>query len=76
MAKQIQFVFLTGSESLLRQRLEARQDHYMPPDLLTSQLDTLEPPVDALTIDIAASPLQIAEQIAKTFGLGQAETDP
>ena len=36
------FVHCTGDKHLLLQRMNAR-DHFMPPSLLESQLDTLEP---------------------------------
>ena len=36
------FVHLHGDEGLLAQRLGGRANHFMPPDLLKSQLDTLE----------------------------------
>lgn len=37
------FVYLEGSEELLRGRMESRTGHFMPASLLTSQLQTLEP---------------------------------
>jgi carbohydrate kinase (thermoresistant glucokinase family) len=37
------FVQLDGTPELLAERLGARADHFMPPALLQSQLDTLEP---------------------------------
>jgi gluconokinase len=60
-------VHLDGSRDLLAARLAARQGHFMPPGLLESQLATLErpgPDERATTIDVAASPDVIAEQIA------------
>lgn len=36
------FVHLTGNKHLILSRMEARE-HFMPPSLLESQLDTLEP---------------------------------
>lgn len=39
----VRFVHLVAPASLLRLRLGARQGHYMPPELLASQLATLEP---------------------------------
>lgn len=60
---ELVFVHLTGSEALLRQRLEARQGHFFSADLLTSQLETLEPPSDALVISIEPAPAIIAEEI-------------
>jgi gluconokinase len=37
------FAHANTSEQTLVERLEQRQGHYMPPSLLRSQLDTLEP---------------------------------
>ncbi len=53
------FVFLHGSSALLAERLQGRSGHYMPPSLLQSQLDTLEPPTadeGAVALDIASPP--------------------
>lgn len=52
-------IHMTGEPALIRGRLEARRDHFMPPALLDSQLAELEPPapVEAhLTVDAALSP--------------------
>lgn len=37
-------IHLAADGDLLKARVAARQDHYMPPSLVQSQLDTLEPP--------------------------------
>ncbi len=37
------FLHLVGERALVRERLEARKGHFMPPALLDSQFDTLEP---------------------------------
>jgi gluconate kinase len=42
----------------------------MPPLLLDSQFETLETPDTALTIDISATPAQIATQITASLGQG------
>ena len=58
----LQFVHLHGSAELLRQRLQARTGHYMPPSLLDSQLATLEPPAAdeaAVTLDIRPPTAQV-----------------
>jgi gluconokinase len=52
----LQIIFLHGSRDLLEQRLQQRQNHFMPASLLDSQLATLEPPTDALMLNIAHSP--------------------
>jgi len=48
----VRLVHLTGDPALLRSRLEARQGP-AGPELLASQLATLEPPADAITVDVA-----------------------
>jgi len=60
----LKFVYLAGSPTLLRQRLSARSHPFMPPELLESQLATLEPPgsdENALTIEIELSPEAIVD---------------
>jgi gluconokinase len=47
------FVFLSGSEALIGERLAARSHRYMPASLLRSQFEALEPPADAIVVDIA-----------------------
>lgn len=47
-------VYLHGAEALIRKRLEQRSHRYMPASLLGSQLAALEPPTDAIAVDVAA----------------------
>ncbi|MGK5500266.1 gluconokinase, partial [Streptomyces sp. URMC 125] len=42
-APELFFVHLDGSPELIASRMSARRGHFMPPELLRSQLDTLEP---------------------------------
>jgi gluconokinase len=65
----IQYVHLRGSEELIRQRLATRRGHFMNPGLLHSQFETLEPPEDALPVDITPAPEAIAAQIHHQLGL-------
>lgn len=51
-ADAVRWVYLTGPAELIRQRLQARHGHYMPVSLLPSQLATLEPPQDAIRIEV------------------------
>ena len=64
-----EFVYLSGSPELLAERLAARSDHYMPPALLQSQLDTLEAPEGALTLDVSESPEWLVARVVEHFGL-------
>ena len=47
-------VYLHGSAQLIRERMKTRRHRYMPAALLDSQLATLEPPLAAIAIDVAA----------------------
>jgi len=51
---EFRVVYLHGSDTLIRARLESRQHRYMPAALLDSQLAALEPPARAIAIDVAA----------------------
>jgi carbohydrate kinase (thermoresistant glucokinase family) len=66
-SNRLVFVHLHGEPALLDARLRARHGHYMPASLLTSQLETLEPPgadERAASFDGALPPEQLAEQAA------------
>ncbi|MCX7892988.1 MAG: gluconokinase [Burkholderiales bacterium] len=56
----VRFVFLDGPRELLARRLAGRTGHYMNPDLLDSQLATLERPEGAIVLAIDAPPETIA----------------
>lgn len=65
------FLHLQGSADLLRQRLQARSGHYMPPSLLDSQLATLEPPSAdeaAITLDITPPTAQVVAAALARLG--------
>lgn len=57
------WVHLSGSAELISERLNNRKGHFMSPDLLNSQFETLEYPDGALTISIKKSPENIVEEI-------------
>ncbi|MFT2091087.1 gluconokinase [Paraglaciecola sp. 2405UD69-4] len=61
----IQWVLLNGSRELLLERLNSRNDHFFDPQLLDSQLDTLELPDYGWTIDIQKSPSEIINKLLK-----------
>ncbi|MBL8346823.1 MAG: gluconokinase [Rubrivivax sp.] len=66
---QLRFVFLHGPRELLAERMAARQGHYMPPSLLLSQLEALEPPQadeGALGLPIGPAPEALAA-VAETW---------
>jgi gluconokinase len=49
-------VYLHGSAELIRSRMEQRRHPFMSAALLESQFAALEPPRDAIAIDVAADP--------------------
>ena len=65
----VRFVYLLGSEELIRRRLAGRTGHFMNPGLLHSQFETLEPPADALRVDVDAAPDEIVARIRQVLGL-------
>ena len=66
---EVRFVHLEGDKALIRMRLDARRGHYMPPTLLDSQFAALEPPADAITVDVAGTPEAIVRAIIEMLGL-------
>ena len=59
----VRFVFLNASRDLLLQRLSNRRDHFAGPKLLDSQIDALEPPADALTLDASRPVAELVDAI-------------
>jgi gluconokinase len=69
------FVHLTGDASQIGQRLATRHGHYMPASLLRSQIETLEPlgpDEQAIEVDVAGTPSEIAAEIIGRLGLHRA----
>lgn len=64
---QMRIVHLAGSIELIGERLAARNHSYMPPSLLTSQFATLEPPADALTLDVGQSVDDLVDDIVASL---------
>jgi carbohydrate kinase (thermoresistant glucokinase family) len=52
--KRAQLVFLKGEFELIHSRLAQRRHRFMPESLLRSQFEALEPPQQAITVDVSA----------------------
>jgi gluconokinase len=65
----IALVYLSGDRELLLARMQGRGEHYMKPAMLDSQLAALEPPTDALSLDVSQSPEQLVAEIRRRLGL-------
>lgn len=61
------WVYLEGSYDFIMERMSKRTDHFMPPSLLKSQFEALEPPKNALTLSIAKSPEAIVAEVMDTY---------
>jgi gluconokinase len=73
----VRFVFLNGTQALIADRLARRKGHFMPPELLTSQFRTLEPPEESehvITVSIDAPVEPIVDEIVRQLQLDS--TDP
>ncbi|MCM1982428.1 gluconokinase [Lyngbya confervoides] len=67
----IQWVYLQGSYSQIQRRLEQRQvlcpTHFMGPQLLQSQLDSLEEPEEALFLSITLPVEEMVQRILRSL---------
>jgi gluconokinase len=61
--KNVRLVFLQGDFATIAERLAARTNHYMNPNLLASQFAALEEPHDALVVNVAQTPEAILAHI-------------
>ena len=73
------WIYLNGSFEQISERLNKRENHFMPPSLLQSQFDALEKPKSAIEVNVSLSPQEIVSAILKEinntsefglFGLG------
>jgi gluconokinase len=67
----VRFVHLLAPPQLIAERLDARTGHYMPPSLLASQLDTLEPlepDEPGVRVETTGDPAGVAERVLQRLG--------
>ncbi len=60
---EMRFVYLHAPSALIKERMKSRHHPYMNPDLLESQLATLEAPSEAWPISVAGGPEEAVEEI-------------
>lgn len=65
----LHFVYLCGETGLIRERLKAREQHFMLPELLDSQVAALEPPADAILVPVDFSTEEQVGLVRKALGL-------
>ena len=69
--ENVRLIYLKGDYALIQERLNQRRGHYMNPNLLDSQFDTLEEPEGDVGIDVSASPGEIVKLIRNHLGLSE-----
>jgi gluconokinase len=71
--RDVRFVYLRGTFEVLRERLDARTDHFFNPSLLQSQLDALEVPGsdEAIEVSIELTPEQIVGEVMRQVAESQ-----
>lgn len=69
--EKITFIHLEGNKNIIFERMKRREEHFFPLDLLDSQFNILEVPLNAITVQIDKTPEEIcAEIIAKLLCKG------
>ncbi|MFY0686358.1 MAG: gluconokinase [Cyclobacteriaceae bacterium] len=66
-SEDVIFVYLEASKELIKERIKARKEHFMPEALVDSQFDALEVPKDCLTISVTNSPSDIVQFINNNY---------
>ncbi len=61
---RVRIVYLDGDRETFRSRMGGREEHFMPHSLLQSQLDTLEPPADAIRVEVSKTVEAIVDAAA------------
>ena len=66
--RDVTLVYLKGSYDLIRRRMAARHEHFMPVGLLDSQFASLQEPAPeehAITVDVGGRPAEIVGEIVR-----------
>ncbi|ROP42561.1 gluconokinase [Saccharothrix texasensis] len=69
---RVRFLHLLGTHDVIGDRMRRRSGHFMPPSLLRSQFDTLEPlgpDEDGVAVDVARTPELIVEEAVTRLDL-------
>ena len=67
--ERVRLVYLKGDYETIQRRLSKRRGHFMNPELLESQFETLEEPEGDVRVDVSLSPTQIVESIRGDLGI-------
>lgn len=78
-AAELKFIFLDAPRALVEERAAARHYAVAPPELVASQFETLEPPTDAVRVEMvdesgtAKSVDAVVNELVAALGLKSAE---
>jgi gluconokinase len=61
----IVWIYLKGTQEQILERMKDRSAHFMKPEMLQSQLETLEAPENAFSVDITLDKEEIVHRIAR-----------
>lgn len=67
--ERVRLVYLKGDYETIQRRLSKRQGHFMNPELLDSQFETLEEPEGDVRVDVSLTPPEIVESIRGDLGV-------
>jgi len=65
----VEFIYLEGNYQTISQRLGARRGHFATDSILRSQFADLEPPSQAITIEISQTPDAMVDEIITALKL-------
>ena len=69
--KDVLWIYLKGDYDQIFNRMQKRIGHFMNPDMLKSQFETLEQPDDAFDFNIKDPPDKIVKKIVTVIGVGR-----
>ena len=67
----LNWVHLFGTETLIKKRIDAREGHFMNPNLVRSQFDTLEVPKYGIHVDVDEEPEAIINTIISKLSMNK-----
>jgi gluconokinase len=68
-----QVVYLKGGYDLISQRMQTRTGHYMKPEMLKSQFDALEEPINAFVVNIAGDVNEIVYKVIEFINITRSQ---
>ena len=61
--EKVVFIYLEGDKNIIIERMKGRKEHFFPSELLESQFNALEIPLNAITVQIDKTPGELCTEI-------------